>query len=187
MRALLRSLAGALLLAALPALAQEAGRPPYTIDQEPTEKFTVQEGDQNVLYVKVKFTVTRQGGEQPEEVGKKYKILIEENGHRVKEEDVPQPQISEDLSVVLAIDLSGSMKAAGRMDQTRKAADVFLKALPGRADCGQILFDHEIRVKEPPTTQRGNLRRHILANEPRGGTAYLDAALEAINMLQKSR
>src|SRR5262249_7121497 len=106
--------------------------------------------------------------------------------HLVKVEDVPAPQASDDLGVVLAMDISGSMSAKYRMVQARKSADVFLKALPGRADCGLILFDHEIRVKEPPTINRAPLRRHIEAAQPGGGTACYDAALQAIEMLRGS-
>jgi Mg-chelatase subunit ChlD len=185
MRAFLAVFGGCWLLAALPALAQQENRPLYKIDQEPVTTYTVDEGGKQVRYVKVNFTVTRQG-EPARDLGKNYKILIKENGHKVKEEDVPRPKPTEDLSVVLAMDISGSMKSKDRMVQARKAANVFLSALPGRADCGLILFDHEIRVKEPPTTNRDTLRRHIQAAQPLGGTAYLDAALDGIAMLRKS-
>jgi Mg-chelatase subunit ChlD len=184
MRAVLASFAGALVLAAVPALAQQASGPLYRIDQEPVETFTRDEGGKQVRYVKVKFTVTQV--EEADVSGKNYKILIEENGHRVKIEDLPRPKVSDDLGVVLAMDLSGSMKSGDRMVQARQAADVFLRALPARADCGLILFDHEIRVKVPPTMDRAPLRGHIQAESPRGGTAYLDAALAAIDMLRSS-
>jgi Mg-chelatase subunit ChlD len=186
MRSLLAIFVAALLLAALPALAQQTGRPLYKIDQEPVETYTTDDAGKAVRYVKMKFTVTRQG-EPADDVGKNYKILIEENNHRVKVEDVPRPTVSDDLGVVLAMDISGSMSSKDRMAQAKHAADVFLGALPRKADCGLILFDHEIRVKEPPTTDRGTLRQHIQAARPMGGTAYLDAALEAIEMLRGSR
>src|SRR5205085_878244 len=96
------------------------------------------------------------------------------------------PKVSEDLSVVLAMDISGSMKARDRMVQARKAARWFLDHLSPRADCGLILFDHEIRAKEAPTKSREPLRRLVDTAQPRGGTAYLDAALQAIDMLRKS-
>jgi Mg-chelatase subunit ChlD len=165
---------------------QQAENPVFRIDQEPVETYTRDEAGKPVRYVKVKFTVTRQGT-TTSDVGKQYKIRIEENNHAVKIEDFPTPKASEDLSVVLAMDISGSMNSRGRMVQARKAADVFLRALPARTDCGLILFDHEIRVKEPPTLDRSVLRRHIEAAMPRGGTAYLDAALQGIEMLRSSR
>src|SRR5213079_1140473 len=94
------------------------------------------------LYVTVRFTITRAagGGEAP---GADYKIVIEEDGRRVREEDVPRPTPSEDLSIVLALDTSGSMSEHGRMTQAKTAAGLFLDKLPGKAECGLILFDHE--------------------------------------------
>jgi len=186
MRTLLNLVPAIFLAASFPALAQQPSRPLFKIDQEPVKTYT--EPDENgkqVRYVKVEFTVTREGA-SVDDVGKNYKIRIEENNHLVKDEEVPSPKVTQNLSVVLAMDISGSMNSRDRMVQARKAADVFLQALPAKADCGLILFDHEIRVKEPPLLDRGVLRKHIEAATPRGGTAYLDAALEAIEMLRVS-
>ncbi len=177
---------GLMLAVTAPLLAQLPDGPLFKIDQEPVETYTRDEAGKQVRYVTVKFTVTRaEAGTS--EVGKHYKILIEENNHRVKVEDVPDARPNQDLSIVLAMDISGSMNSRGRMVQARKAADVFLRALPGKSDCGLILFDHEIRIKEPPTLDRGVLRHHIESATPRGGTAYLDAALQGIEMLRNSR
>jgi VWFA-related protein len=176
------------LLCALSTLAQSTAKVPYRIDFDATNDVTMEDKDpktgQAGLYVTVRFTITVEGGVTATP-GTDYKIIIEEDGHRVKEEDVPRPTPTEDLSVVLAIDTSGSMKEHGRMAQARGAAGVFLSKLPAKADCGLILFDHEIR--EPvlaPMRQREPLRREIAKVEPRGGTAYLDAAARAIDMLK---
>jgi Mg-chelatase subunit ChlD len=178
-------LTSTLLLAVLPALAQPPRGTTFKIDQEPVETFTLEEGGKQVRYVKVRFSVTQEGP-AADSGGKTYKIRIEENGQRVREEEVPRTQEFQDLSVVLAMDISGSMSSRDRIVQARKAADVFLRALPAKADCGLILFDHQIRVKEAPSTNRSVLYKHIEAALPRGGTAYLDAALEAIEMLRHS-
>jgi VWFA-related protein len=92
---------------------------------------------------------------------------------------------SEELSVMLALDTSGSMKEHGRMEQARAAAGVFLSKLPKTMDCGLILFDHEVR--QPvlrPTFDRSPLLTQINSTPPRGGTAYIDAASEAVAMLR---
>ena len=73
------------------------------------------------------------------------------------------------------------------MVQAKTAAQEFLRGLPARADCGLILFDHEMRPPIlAPTTERGGLLKQIMAVEPRGGTAYLDAAYHGIAMLAKA-
>ena len=84
----------ALLIASLPAFAQQADSPVFRIVQEPVETYTRDEAGKQVRYVNVKFTVTREG-RTTSDVGKQYKILIEENNHRVKVEDVPAPKASQ--------------------------------------------------------------------------------------------
>src|SRR5262249_56808176 len=63
--------------------------------------------------------------------------------------------------------------------------------LPARSDLGLILFDHEIRVKEGlagrpelAAAHREKLRGHVNAAKPLGGTAYLDATVESIRLLE---
>lgn len=171
----------------LPALGQPQTKVPYRIEFDAGRDVTMHDKDakgNEGLFITVRFTITVEG-DGAEAPGTDYKIVIEEDGHRVKEEDVPRPTPSEDLSVVLAIDTSGSMKEHGRMAQARAAAGIFLDKLPGKSDCGLILFDHEMRPPVlAPTLQRDVLLQEIRKVEPRGGTAYLDAAARGIDMLK---
>ena len=137
------------------------------------------------IYIKVRFAITLDGA-KVEKFGDDHKLVIEENGQRVKEVDVPRPVASEELSVMLAIDTSGSMNEHGRMEQARVAAAAFLQKLPARSDCGLILFDHEIRDRMPPIFERPPLLTKINTVKPRGGTAYLDAASEGITVLRNT-
>jgi VWFA-related protein len=176
--------------AALPLGAQQNTKVPYHIAFDSGRDVTMEDRDPKTgkegLFITVRFTITVEGNGS-EAPGTDYKIIIEEDGHRVREEDVPQPTPTEDLSVVLALDTSGSMKEHGRMTQVRGAANIFLKKLPTKADCGLILFDHEIRPPEiPPTPKRDPLLKEILTVQPRGGTAYLDATARGIEMLKET-
>src|SRR5262245_36446751 len=173
----------------LPLLAQTA--PLYRIDFNPNVDVKLQDKDEHGnagLFINVRFTITLEGDTKLEDVtGADYKLKIEEDGHFMAERDVPRPKPAESFSAVLALDTSGSMKERNRMVQAKTAAQEFLRRLPGRADCGLILFDHEIRPPVlAPTADRGGLLQQIMAVEPRGGTAYLDAAHEAIGMLAKA-
>ncbi len=138
------------------------------------------------IYIKVRFGITLDGN-KVENLSDDYKIVIEEDGHRIKVFDVPRPVASEDLTVMLALDTSGSMKEHGRMEQARVAAGVFLRKLPRGADCGLILFDHEVRDSLIPIYDRTPLLTKIQSVQPRGGTAYLDAASVGIKMLQSAQ
>ena len=175
----------------VPALGQQKTSVPYRIEFDSGRDVTMHDKDEKSgkegLFITVRFTISVEG-DAAQEPGADYKIVIKEDGRRVGEEDVPRPAPSEDLSVVLAIDTSGSMKEHGRMAQAKSAAGIFLDKLPRKADCGLILFDHEMRPPVlPPTLDRAPLLAEIRKVEPRGGTAYLDAAAKGIDMLKGSR
>src|SRR6516225_5327077 len=130
MRRTLLTVVGITVLA-VPLLAQEAVVPqpqlPYRIDfnpQEDVQQFDQKGAGENKLMLKVQFLVSPVAGANPEP-GKNYKVVVEEDGKFVKEVNIPRPKQSEDLVVVMAMDISGSMKEHRRMDQARKAAGVF--------------------------------------------------------------
>ncbi len=185
MKRRLLSVWGVILLAATAVWSQAPGMQ-YKIEFHP-EKGDVtlldrdSEGRQG-LFVKVNFTIIRES-DQPDEPGMTYKVVVEEDGKFVTEVDVPRPTPSDDLSVVLSMDISGSMNDFGRIGQARVAARTFLTNLPAKADCGLILFNHKVQVRVPPSQQREPLQRQIENTPPRGGTAYLDATSQAVAML----
>src|SRR5262249_20774170 len=121
---------------------------------------------------------------------------VELDSREVARRDVPEPKLSDDLSAILAIDISGSMgkevqggKGGKRIAQARSAARAFINRLPLKSDCGLILFDHEIRPEDklPPLRSRKPLLDIVDKMEERGGTAYLDAAREGIDMLARHK
>jgi Mg-chelatase subunit ChlD len=178
-------------VAVLPALGQPRQAAPFEIVFDPNRDVQEEGGAGKGLQFTVAFKVIRHKGATD---GKDYKIVIEEDGREVARLDVPPPaKVPEELSAVLAIDISGSMekdipglkKDSKRIDQARVAATSFVQRLPGKAECGLILFDHEIRPEETvkPTLDRGPLLKIIRDMEPRGGTAYLKATKQGIEML----
>jgi VWFA-related protein len=170
-----------------PAGAQPGGKSPYTVDfdQNDVRMPEKSKDGQDGVYVRVKFTISL-NGENTKSVADEYKLRIEENGKRVAEVDPPRSTtVSTDLSVILAIDTSGSMKEHNRMTMARTAAETFLSKLPAAADCGLVLFDHEIRETLPPILPRKPILAKINAIQPRGGTAFRDAALAAVKVLSQ--
>src|SRR5438874_1950286 len=101
----------------LPLLAQP--RHPYHIDFNPQQDMTLldrnDKGEQG-FFIRVTFTITLEGKTSIEDLaGQDYKIKIEEDGHFIPPElDVPRPTPVENLSAVLALDTSGSMKERNR-------------------------------------------------------------------------
>ena len=168
--------------------AQNKKKQPYVIEFDrarDVEQTSVSpDGKKKGIFVKVKFAITLDGS-KVEKLDDDHLLIIEEDGHKVKEVSLPKPVASEALTVILTMDTSGSMSGR-RIEQARVAADVFLQKLPARSDCGLILFDHEVRDRLPPSFDRAPVQAKIHAIDPRGGTAYLDATAEAIEMLRST-
>src|SRR5438094_5259443 len=177
-----------------PAVGQTPAKSPYTVQFDPANdvRFHGGDGEQGAFFT-VNFKLIRHAG-AGNEPGKDYKVLVELDGVKVAELPVPEPKLSEDLSAVLAIDISGSMgkvvqggKGGKRIAQARSAARSFINRLPKKADCGLILFDHEIKPEDriAPEKNRKPLLEIVDKMEERGGTAYLDAAKDGIDMLAR--
>lgn len=196
MRPLLLFAAGLCGLAVLPAAAQDdAAKVDYKIEIDPKSVFsTLRDRDgKRSRVVRLQFTVKRvSDGAVVTSVGKD-EIVIEEDGVKVANLDISPPR-SQQLTTILAIDISGSMDRNNKMEQAKEAALKFLDRLDDRADVGLILFDHEIKVAEAPAgrpelvlAHRAKLRQIIKEAKPQGGTAYLDATVKAVELLRGIR
>lgn len=165
------------------ARAQEAGVD-YKVEIEPGSVFSTLR-DKTRL-VTVRFQIRRAAEGDVVTGVPREEIRVEEDGQPVAALEVFQPK-AQALSVVLAIDISGSMARGSKMDQAKQAALAFLQKLDDRATVGLILFDHQIRAAEPLTTDRAKLHQLIHEAKPTGGTAYLDATVRAVEMLKNTR
>lgn len=182
------------LLAAL-ALGQPADGVDYTVTIDPSSLVPVmRERDGKAgRYISLTFQLKRAGdGTVVTDVAKE-EIVVEEDGKKVLELEILKPN-AEALTVVLAIDISGSMDRGRKMDEAKKAALAFLDKMDAAADVGLILFDHEIKTAVPPAgdpgrqkEHRDRLRKLIDEAKPQGGTAYLDATVRAAAMLKGVR
>lgn len=185
-----------LALLAGPAVAAAKDEAPiYSIEVDPRSVVSaIRERDGKAgRYVSLQFKILRVGETDREKATvttvTKEEIRVDEDGLPVLELDLFQPR-NQELSVVLAIDVSGSMLNGNKMDEAKKAALAFLERMDEKADVGLILFDHEIQVAEPPARHkehRARLRELINGATPKGGTAYLDATVKAVDMLKKAK
>jgi VWFA-related protein len=183
------------LLAVIPAPAQDPSKTAYEIDidQQSLVSTVRDKPSKKGLYITLSFKVL-QGPNLATDVIPK-EIELREDDLKVEELEINQPD-AQDLTTMLVIDVSGSMKNKNKMEEAKKAAQAFLDKLTARADSGLILFDHEIPLNNPDRVQRPcgkpenyethrqKLRELIGKAEPLGGTAYLDATAEAITMLK---
>jgi VWFA-related protein len=172
--------------------ALSAANPTYRIDIDRNKVFPAvrdHEGSRTLI-VTVPFQVRRLvDGVIVTDLGPE-EFVVEEDGRPVAQLDLRPPK-AQNLTPILALDISGSMAVGGKMKEARLAARGFLERLDERADAGLILFDHELRRTVPPVRERQQLAAHreallreIDQAEASGGTAYLDAAHAAIRMLR---
>ncbi len=118
-----------LALCAVDAPAQsKKAKTPYLVEFDRAKDITQMnvsaDGTKKGIFVKVRFAVTLDGG-KIDKLGEDYKLIIEEDGREVKRVDMPRPVASDDLTVMLAIDTSGSMKEHGRIEQARAPPTCF--------------------------------------------------------------
>jgi VWFA-related protein len=144
----------------------------------------------NTLFVTLQFRILNAADKRLATDIAKDEIRVEEDGVPVTSLEITSPA-AEPLTTVLALDISGSMDAAGKWPQAREAAHTFLDRLDRRSDTGLILFDHLLREQEPPaaspadyTAHRDKVRRLVDAAKPGGGTSYIDAAARGVEMLK---
>jgi Ca-activated chloride channel family protein len=104
---------------------------------------------------------------------------------------VPVPR--EEATVMLVVDVSGSMEADDvkptRLDAAREAAGRFLDKLPAKFQVGLVVFASEAETLVPPTTDRTAIRDALAALRADGSTAMGDGlsnALDAIEAVRKA-
>jgi Mg-chelatase subunit ChlD len=179
MRRPLLLLCAALLAAAPLAIGQPADQAPYKITFETHSRKEKIDGV-TVTIVTLNYTITPLRQDDP---NNRYEVVAVENNKEMARKTVPIRRVTEGLSAVAALDVSASMAKGGRMEQVRAAARVFFDKVPAASDLGLILFDDEMKLVEPLTQDRQRLVDQILKAQPGGGTAYLDAAIKGIQML----
>jgi Ca-activated chloride channel family protein len=99
---------------------------------------------------------------------------------------VPVPR--EDATVILAIDVSGSMRASDvsptRLDAARASAQTFIDQLPDKVRVGLVAFATEPVTLVSPTTDRAQLTAALDSLRPRDGTAMGDALMQVLDIAQ---
>jgi Ca-activated chloride channel family protein len=99
---------------------------------------------------------------------------------------VPVPR--EDATVILAIDVSGSMQATDvaptRLDAARVAATSFVDQLPEDIRIGLVAFASQPVTLVSPTADREPVHAALAALEPLDGTAMGDAMMQLLDIAE---
>ncbi len=95
----------------------------------------------------------------------------------------PLAATGREVAVVLAIDVSGSMKDANKLAAAKAAADAFLDAVRNRERVGLVTFSSAVTVAQEPTPSAGKLRSAIRRLQAGGNTRLWDAVVQASELL----
>jgi VWFA-related protein len=164
---------------------------PYQIEFDQHGPVRLSNRSDSGIHVTVQFRVKRNSDGKLVRDIRKDDIVVQEDGRRVSDLEFHAPETAGPLTAVLGIDISGSMAEHGKLTEAKQAAGLFLDRLSEQADCGLILFDHQLHEPLPPAgdpsrvaDQRRLVRARIEAARPGGGTAWIDATARAIEMLR---
>lgn len=187
----------ALLLATAPLGGQPQGPPRYTLDFDPERDVRQSDRDEHGrpgLFVTVRFGITLEGDGRPADLSALYKVVVEEDGRRVHEDEVPRPAPVDDAAVVLALDTSGSMGEAAdertkesKMEALHRAAGHFVTTLPRAARATLLPFATEVGAARDYGGDREALIAAIRRLRPKGETALFDAVYAAVAALDEAR
>ncbi len=99
---------------------------------------------------------------------------------------LPTPR--EDATVILAIDVSGSMRADDvsptRLDAARASAQSFIDQLPPKIRVGIVAFASQPVTLVTPTTDRAQLKTALDSLTPKDGTAMGDALMQVLDIAE---
>ena len=94
----------------------------------------------------------------------------------------------EEATIVLIVDVSGSMKAddvqPDRIRAAQASARTFVQALPPKFRVGLIAFSSNVRVLASPTQDRDQVRLAIDSLVANGGTAMGDALINGVGLVR---
>jgi Ca-activated chloride channel homolog len=97
----------------------------------------------------------------------------------------PVSTASSRATVVLLVDVSGSMRADDvkptRLGAAQTAMFAFLDSVPRHVRVGLVSFSTSAQLLVPPTTNRGIMREGVDLLEPESGTALGDGLQDAVN------
>lgn len=92
----------------------------------------------------------------------------------------------EEATVILVMDVSGSMNATdvlpSRLEAARESAINLVESLPDRFQISLIAFASNVRTVVPPTTDKDEVKRGIASLRAVSGTAMGDAIMQAVEL-----
>jgi VWFA-related protein len=112
-------------------------------------------------------------------------IRLMENGEEIPLDQIEGAGEVDPLTVLLAMDVSGSMLYVGKLEAAKAAARIFVEQLRPVDKIGLLTFHTEIDYVQPITTDRQLILNAIDGLEAEQDTAMYDALIEGIGILSE--
>ena len=132
--------------------------------------------------VNVYVSVTNATGE-PVEISPS-RITLMENGAPVKIDSVGKPGEIGSLATILAIDISGSMDASGKLQAAQAAARTYVDQARPQDLVGLMTFNTKIEYVQPLTGNHQKLMKAIDELKAKDDTAMYDALAQSMEFLE---
>lgn len=113
------------------------------------------------------------------------RIRLMENGEQIPVDQIQGAGEVDPLTVLLAMDISGSMLYVGKLDAAKTAAKAFVDQLRPADRVGLLTFHTEFDYVQPITEDRERIYNAIEGLEAKEDTAMYDALGEAIQILEE--
>jgi len=128
------------------------------------------------------LSITDQEGRPVDILNIENLTVIEEDTPVENLELVPTDPVRDPLSVVLAIDISGSM-AGTPLARAKEAAEIFVELLKPQDTVGLVTFDHNVSVDVALTDDHDAVIDVIRGLEYKGDTALYQAIIDSSELL----
>jgi Ca-activated chloride channel family protein len=113
------------------------------------------------------------------------RIQLLENGQAIAPDQIQGAGEVDPLTVLLAMDISGSMLYVGKLEAAKTAAKLFVEQLRPADQVGLLTFQTEIDYVQPITADREAILSAIDGLEAAEDTAMYDALLQGIEILKE--
>jgi VWFA-related protein len=111
-------------------------------------------------------------------------LQLYENGQPIQAESISGAGEIGPLTTILAIDISGSMAVAGKLQAAQTAAKAYVDQMQPGDQAGLIAFDVQTDTVQSLTEDRQALTKAIDGLQTRGDTAMFDALVEGVRLLE---
>jgi Ca-activated chloride channel homolog len=106
-------------------------------------------------------------------------LILDEDGQPITPDEVQASGPVDALTVMLVMDVSGSMNRNGKLTAAKQAADAFIGRMEPQDKVGLMSFDTQVQLVQPPTSDKQRVTQAVSTLYGVKDTAIYDALVAA--------